>query len=44
MALSTGDIGNFDKYIEQLWECKSLSENDVKVLCEKVKLPLINLP
>ena len=35
--LSNNEIGNFDKYIEQLYECKPLAENDVKILCEKVK-------
>jgi len=28
----------FDGWIEQLNECKQLSENQVKTLCEKVNL------
>ncbi|EAR82035.1 serine/threonine protein phosphatase 2A (macronuclear) [Tetrahymena thermophila SB210] len=35
--LTSSDLGNFDKYIEQLWQCKPLAENDVKILCDKVK-------
>lgn len=34
--LSNSDLGNFDKYIETLWQCKPLAENDVKILCDKV--------
>lgn len=44
MSLSSGDIGNFDKYIETIWECKYLPENDVKVLCEKAKEILAQEP
>lgn len=29
-----------DQWIEQLNECKQLSENQVKFLCEKVSMPL----
>lgn len=36
MAISSSDIGNLDKYIEQLMDCKPLSESEVKSLCEKV--------
>lgn len=35
-TLSSSDIGNLDKYIEQLMECKPLGEAEVKALCEKV--------
>lgn len=28
-----------DQWIEQLNDCKQLSENQVKTLCEKVKFP-----
>ncbi len=34
-----GDIGNLDRQIEILMDCKPLSETEVKQLCEKV-LPL----
>ena len=34
--LNTSDITNIDKQIESLLECKPLSEQDVKALCEKV--------
>jgi hypothetical protein len=34
--LSGQEIGNFDKYIETLMQCKPLSEADVKILCDKV--------
>ena len=36
MAISSTDIGNLDKYIEQLMDCKPLGEAEVKSLCEKV--------
>ena len=36
--LNTSDIGNLDKQIETLLECKPLSEAEVKNLCEKVKI------
>jgi len=36
--LTSADLGNFDKYIEILWQCKPLPENDVKILCDKVSL------
>ncbi|KRX10109.1 hypothetical protein PPERSA_08512 [Pseudocohnilembus persalinus] len=39
--LSGLEIGNFDQYIEHLYQCKPLAENDVKALCEKVKEILI---
>jgi len=35
--LSQGDINNFDRYIEQLLQCKPLSEVEVKNLCDKAK-------
>ena len=31
-----GDIGNLDRQIEILMDCKPLSETEVKQLCEKV--------
>lgn len=31
-----------DQWIEQLNECKQLSENQVKFLCEKVSISLLN--
>jgi serine/threonine-protein phosphatase 2A catalytic subunit len=37
MAISSTDIGNLDKYIEQLMDCKPLAEAEVKSLCEKVE-------
>lgn len=30
-------IIDVDQWIEQLYECKQLSENQVKTLCEKVR-------
>jgi serine/threonine-protein phosphatase 2A catalytic subunit len=39
--VSTGDIMNIDKYIEQLFDCKLLTELEVKHLCEKAKEILI---
>jgi len=35
--LSASEIENLDKQIEQLMECKPLSELEVKNLCEKVQ-------
>lgn len=35
--LNVADINILDKHIEILMDCKPLSENDVKQLCEKVK-------
>jgi len=35
--LSTGEILNLDKQIEQLLDCKPLSEAEVKALCDKAK-------
>lgn len=35
-TLSPADVGNLDKYIEQLMECKPLAEAEVRQLCEKV--------
>jgi hypothetical protein len=34
--MSKAEIADFDKWIEQLKECKPLEECQVKVLCEKV--------
>ncbi len=33
-----GDIGNLDRQIEILMDCKPLSETEVKQLCEKVRV------
>ena len=38
--LSHSEINNFDRYIEQLLQCKHLSEVEVKNLCDKVIFPL----
>jgi len=35
--LNTGEILNLDKQIEQLLDCKPLSEAEVKALCDKAK-------
>lgn len=35
--LSTGEINNFDEFIEKLSKCKILTEAEVKVLCDKAK-------
>jgi serine/threonine-protein phosphatase 2A catalytic subunit len=35
--LNSTDIGNLDRYIEHLMECKPLGEAEVKQLCEKAK-------
>lgn len=35
--LSGSDIGNFDRYIDQLMQCKPLSEAEVKILCDKLQ-------
>ena len=40
---STSDILNLDKQIEQLMDCKLLSEAEVKALCDKVNLIFKNL-
>lgn len=43
-AASAGDAGQraqlkeLDQWIEQLYRCEQLSENQVKILCDKVKL------
>jgi hypothetical protein len=34
--LNMGEIGNLDRQIEILLECKPLSETEVKQLCERV--------
>jgi len=34
--ITTADISNLDRQIEQLYKCKPLSEAEVKALCEKV--------
>ncbi len=35
-TLTQGDLNNLDKWIAQLYECKPISEAEVKTLCEKV--------
>ena len=41
--LSGADIHVLDKQIETLMECKPLSENEVKQLCERVSsLPILS--
>lgn len=39
--LSQGEINNLDRYIEQLLQCKPLSEVEVKTLCDKVRNQLL---
>jgi hypothetical protein len=34
--LSQSDIENIDKQLEQLFDCKPISEAEIKSLCEKV--------
>lgn len=34
--LNMGEIGNLDRQIETLMECKPLPENEVKALCDRV--------
>jgi len=36
--LSTSELGNIDKQIERLYKCQLLTEQEIKVLCEKVTL------
>lgn len=36
MKLTSTDITNLDKQIETLFDCKLLTEAEVKNLCEKV--------
>lgn len=36
--LTSTDIGNLDRQLEQLYECKILTEAEIKVLCDKVHL------
>ena len=36
MASTLSDSSNIDRQIEQLMECKLLTESEVKSLCEKV--------
>ena len=35
-VLDKAMIKDVDQWIEQLYECKQLTENQVKILCEKV--------
>jgi len=39
--LKMGEIMNLDRQIETLMECKPLSENEVRALCERAKEILI---
>ena len=39
--ISSAEVPNFDKYVSQLYECKPLPEQDVKILLEKAKEILI---
>jgi serine/threonine-protein phosphatase 2A catalytic subunit len=36
MSSLVEDIGDVDSWVQVLLNCKQLSENDVKKLCEKV--------
>lgn len=38
MDLPEIDIGSLDSWIEQLFECKQLTENNVKGLCAKASI------
>jgi len=40
--LKNTDIGNLDRIISQLMECKPLTELEVKFLCDKVKFHLFS--
>ena len=40
--LSKTEIGDLDKWIEQLKECQPLEECQVKILCEKVNKNIFN--
>lgn len=40
--ISSQEIASFDKFISQLYECKPLPEQDIKVLLEKAKEILID--
>ena len=42
MSLTRTDIGNLDKIISTLYECKLLPESEIKFLCEKAKEILMN--
>jgi len=35
--LNNSEIGNLDRYISSLLECKPLPEADVRFLCDKAK-------
>lgn len=35
-AVDRSFINDIDKWIEQLYECKQLTESQVKLLCDKV--------
>ena len=36
--LSQTEVDNIDSWIEQLYECKYIPEENIKTLCEKVRL------
>lgn len=40
-SLSKVEIGNFDKYIEELLNCNPIPEADIKILCAKAKEVLV---
>lgn len=40
--MTTIELGELDQWVSSLSQCKQLPENDVKLLCEKVPLLLIN--
>ncbi|CAK65930.1 unnamed protein product (macronuclear) [Paramecium tetraurelia] len=42
--LSHSELGNFDKYIEDLYNGQLLSENDIKLVCQKAKEILVDEP
>ncbi len=39
-SLTSSDVSNIDRWIENLLDCKPLTEFEVKLLCEKVNLLL----
>ena len=43
MSEERGSTGELDQWIKQLNDCKQLSENQVKTLCEKVNCTGSNL-
>ena len=39
LSLTMSEIQTLDKQIDQLLECKPISEQEVKQLCDKVSFP-----